>query len=209
MRAPISGRLRYVEISGRNLPGGCLLDRFESREARRLEARRQTTDAGDGKPDITGKFGPGDTLAGKPRFKLHAEYLHHTQERCKPVLAWRAVDESHRCLHPVQMPRQSDIENAPNSVAAWRLRRQWSQERLCQEAGLSAATVSRIETGGPYSHRSMKAVSKALGVPIPDLMEPNLSPVQMDLRAAVWPLDGDLGRQVLRLIRAVTEGEVA
>jgi transcriptional regulator with XRE-family HTH domain len=45
-----------------------------------------------------------------------------------------------------------------------RLDKSWSQEKLAEEAGVSLRTVQRVEADGVASHRSCRAIAKALGV---------------------------------------------
>jgi transcriptional regulator with XRE-family HTH domain len=49
-------------------------------------------------------------------------------------------------------------------VRRLRLDKSWSQEKLADEAGVSLRTVQRIEADGVASHRSRRAMAKALGV---------------------------------------------
>jgi transcriptional regulator with XRE-family HTH domain len=49
-------------------------------------------------------------------------------------------------------------------VRRLRLDKSWSQEKLADEAGVSLRTVQRVEADGVASHRSCRAIAKALGV---------------------------------------------
>jgi transcriptional regulator with XRE-family HTH domain len=49
-------------------------------------------------------------------------------------------------------------------VRRLRLNKSWSQEKLADEAGVSLRTVQRIEADGVASHRSCRAIAKALGI---------------------------------------------
>ena len=49
-------------------------------------------------------------------------------------------------------------------VRRLRLDKSWSQEKLADEAGVSLRTVQRVEADGVASHRSCRAIARALGV---------------------------------------------
>lgn len=51
-----------------------------------------------------------------------------------------------------------------NKVRALRLGKNWSQEQLSKESGLSLRTIQRIENGSNISMDSLKVLAKALGV---------------------------------------------
>lgn len=51
-----------------------------------------------------------------------------------------------------------------NKVRALRLGKNWSQEQLSEESGLSLRTIQRIENGSNISLDSLKVLAKALGV---------------------------------------------
>lgn len=51
-------------------------------------------------------------------------------------------------------------------VRELRQERQLSQERLAQLAGLSMATVARVERSGSASSRTLVRIASGLGVPV-------------------------------------------
>ena len=52
-----------------------------------------------------------------------------------------------------------------------RLLKRWSRTQLAAKSGLSTSMVSKIETGERNSEKSIFKMSKALGVPMEDLIE--------------------------------------
>jgi transcriptional regulator with XRE-family HTH domain len=58
-------------------------------------------------------------------------------------------------------------------VRRLRLDKSWSQEKLAEEAGVSLRTVQRVEADGVASHRSCRAIAKALGVEPADMRNGN------------------------------------
>lgn len=55
------------------------------------------------------------------------------------------------------------------SLRYWRVRRAWHQEELAKHAGVSMATLWRIETGRPATLDTVRKLAEALGVSPADL----------------------------------------
>jgi transcriptional regulator with XRE-family HTH domain len=53
-----------------------------------------------------------------------------------------------------------------NRLREFREGKRWSQERLAQEAGVSTATIYRIERGGPALRATKRVVADALSIPV-------------------------------------------
>ena len=62
-----------------------------------------------------------------------------------------------------------ELELGPR-VAELRTGLGWSQTELARRAGLSRATVARVETGATDPLRSIRAMAGALGLPLADLL---------------------------------------
>lgn len=55
-----------------------------------------------------------------------------------------------------------------------RLKRSWTQERLAEEAGLSARTLQRLETGTAPSMETLRSLARAFGVEVEELRRQEL-----------------------------------
>jgi transcriptional regulator with XRE-family HTH domain len=101
------------------------------------------------------------------------------------------------------MPRKADIANAPNAIAAWRTMRGWSQEKLATEAGLTKATISRIETGcGAYTQTSLECIARALNKEAWMLLLPADSALLLEAIEAIVALPATERRRIVNVIRA-------
>ncbi len=62
---------------------------------------------------------------------------------------------------------KAEIERGMRPVRAWREHRHLSQDRLAQQAGISKAYLSQIESGKRHgSTATMRKLAEALGVPV-------------------------------------------
>ncbi len=58
------------------------------------------------------------------------------------------------------------------SLRYWRVLRAWHQEQLAEQAGVSMATLWRIETGRPATLDTVRKLAEALGVTPAQLQAP-------------------------------------
>lgn len=64
-------------------------------------------------------------------------------------------------------------ETLADKILRLRSNKNWSQENLAEEAGLSYHTIFRAEAGEELSVASIKKIAKALRVPISELIDDN------------------------------------
>lgn len=104
------------------------------------------------------------------------------------------------------MPR-AKLENLPNRVRYWRLKRGLSLRALAPLVGLSYPALGRIETGKQdLSQYWMERLARALDVQAADLLLPEIGGLTEDERAVI-----EVYRQVpeagRRAIRSVSESQ--
>lgn len=151
------------EFGSRNGAKGFPLNGNSNGETAGLSSAGNPAHAGDRQPNPLGQFCESATLLrSKPCIESHDPYLHHTKLSRKCILSCGGVERQVPPPYHLLMARKSDIANAPNAISTWRTMRGWKIEDLAEQAGLSSATVSRIENGGAYSQDSLEKIATAL-----------------------------------------------
>ncbi|WP_017559876.1 helix-turn-helix domain-containing protein [Nocardiopsis baichengensis] len=104
----------------------------------------------------------------------------------------------------------------PTNIRSLRRHRQWSQEHLAEQAGLSPTTVGKAERGGQVTTATLHAIARALEVSTSDLYSDRAITPRLDaqpdhhalarLRAVITPPVGITGTPLLE--EAAAEGPV-
>jgi transcriptional regulator with XRE-family HTH domain len=96
----------------------------------------------------------------------------------------------------------------PTFVRAWRKYRKLTQEQLAEMVGLTAASISQLETGSQgFTHESLAAFAKALDCTPADLLsyDPRRDDSFWPLLQAAERLEGQPRRQLLRIITSALD----
>lgn len=90
------------------------------------------------------------------------------------------------------MQQDSTVENRTRArLRALRLDRQWSLDDLARRSGISASTISRIETGNRrLGLDQLVPLARALGVAVEELLEPDAGDEDVLIRPDTRRIDG-------------------
>ncbi len=207
------GECKVVPIIWRNQPLGRLVYDLHRVTGRRDLTVLQPRNRRDRYTRLFRQFGGLDALVIHPIRESHVESFASNAKSMSMCFASDAMDYFAWHEKNTVMPRRARENSSvftPTYLKSWRKFRDMSQEDLAAEAGMTAATISRLENGKvAYTQPVIESLADALDCDPSDIISRPPEETHTPVMDMVRKMEPDQLKQLQRIILALSEDDAA